>query len=263
MIGRLRGAPAARKAKGAARAVLSVAADVLGVAREMLRWPVRIWMGTAEALGSLILAAWRRVVLPAVRVAWRALKAGVAFGERTVTPARGLTVVALAATIILGASQFRDYRAVQVGAPDYNVNSVAQAPEVDQASPRSAHGAAVFAIAAACLFVTVFAAWRNWRLARLLFFGGLAVVAISLLADVHQGLHLGATGEAYQGTRAVLLGAFWAQLAAGATLVVVGPLLATQLRGERVSRRGRSRRRRASDDIDPKRVSALRPGVGT
>ena len=244
--------------------MLSAAADVLGVAREVLRWPVRIWMGTAEWLGSLILVAWRRAALPALRVAWRVLKVTVAFGERTVTPARGLTVVALAATIILGASQFRDYRAIQVGAPDYtNVDSVAQPPEVDQASPRSAHGVAVFAIAVACLFVTLFAAWRNWRLARLLFVGGVAVVAISLLADVHQGLDLGATGLAYQGTRAVLLGAFWAQLAAGATLIVVGPLLAAQLRGERVARRGRSRRRRASDDIDPKRVSALRPGVGT
>ena len=97
--------------------------------------------GTAEALGSLVLAGWRRAALPALRVSWRALKAGVAVGERTVTPARGLTIVALAATIVLGASQFRDYRAVQVGAPDYaRVESVASAPEVDQArrEPRTA-----------------------------------------------------------------------------------------------------------------------------
>jgi hypothetical protein len=43
---------------------------------------------------------------------------------------------------------------------------VAPAPEVDQQSPRSAHGFTVFAIAVAGLFVTAFAMGRNWRLAR-------------------------------------------------------------------------------------------------
>ena len=39
----------------------------------------------------------------------------------------------------------------------------------------------------------------------------------------------------------MLLGAFWVQLAAGATLIVVGPLLASQLRGERLARTRRAR----------------------
>ena len=91
------------------------------------------------------------------------------FFERTVTPARGLAVVALAATIGLGASQFSDYRAVEIGATSYRaVENLAPAPEVDRQSPRSAHGVTVFAIAVAALFVTVFAIGRNWRLARLL-----------------------------------------------------------------------------------------------
>jgi hypothetical protein len=246
-------------------AVRSIAADALGVARELLRWPARIWMAIAEALGSVFLRVWLRALLPALRVGWRLLRAGLAVAQRTVTPARGLAVVALAATIALGGSQFGDYRAVQVGAPEYaEVSDVAQPPEVDRASPRSAHGVWVFAIAVACLFVTFFAVWRNWRLARLLLFAGLAVVAISLFIDRPEGLELGTAGVAYTGVHAVLLGSFWVQLFAGATLAVVGPLLAAQLRGERAVRSRRSARVRGGDgEVDAKRAPRLRPGVGT
>jgi hypothetical protein len=243
---------------------LSVAADALGVAREILRWPARIWMAVAEALGSVILTAWRAAVLPALRIGLRLLWAALAVGQRTVTPARGLAVVALAATLALGGAQFGDYRAVQVGAPGYvNVSEVAQPPEVDRASPRSAHGVWVFVIAVACLFLTFFAVWRNWRLARLLLFAGLAVIAISLFVDRPEGLELGTAGEAYVGVHAVLLGSFWVQLFAGATLAVVGPLLALQLRGERAGGRRRSRVRTSNGEVESKRAPRLRPGVGT
>ena len=245
------------------RAARSVAVDVLGVAREILRWPARIWMAVAEALGVAILVVWRRALLPALRVAWRSLRAALRWGERTVTPARGLAVAALAATIALGASQFGDYRAVEVGAPAYaQVEDVAPAPQVARAMPSSAHGISVFAIAVASLFVLLFAVWRNWRLARLLLFGGLAVIAISLFVDRPDGLRLGTAGEAYSGAQAVLLGPFWVQLFAGATLVVVGPLLASQLRGERAVRH-RKATGRHEEKAKPKRAPRLRPGVGT
>jgi hypothetical protein len=250
--------------KPLARVARSVAADALGIARELLRWPARIWMATAEALGNVILAAWRRAVLPAWRVAVRIFRVALAFAERKVTPARGLAVVALAATIALGGSQFGDYRAVEVGTPDYaNVENVAQAPQVASSMPRSAHGVSVFAIAVACLFVTVFAVWRNWRLARLLLFLGLAVVAISLFVDRPDGLRLGTAGEAYAGAHAVLLGSYWVQLFSGVTLAVVGPLLALQLRAERAVRSGRPRPRRRDERARSRRAPRLRPGVGT
>src|SRR3954468_19514015 len=98
--------PTGGSRKPLARVARSVAADALGIARELLRWPARIWMATAESLGKVILAAWRRGVLPAWRIALRTLRAALAFAERKVTPARGLAVVALAATITLGGSQF-------------------------------------------------------------------------------------------------------------------------------------------------------------
>jgi hypothetical protein len=244
------------------RAARSVAVDVLGILRELLRWPARIWMSVAEALGKVILAAWVRGVLPAWRVVVRALRVALAFGERTVTPARGLAVVALAATITLGASQFGDYRAVEVGTSAYTkVEQVAQAPQVAKEGPRTAHGVWVFAIAVASLFVTVFAVWRNYRLARLLLFLGLAVVAISLLTDRPEGLRLGVAGDAYAGAQAVLLGPFWVQLFSGVTLAIVGPLLALQLRAQRATRPGRARGR--GERSGTRRAPRLRPGVGT
>src|SRR5215211_7358698 len=126
------------------RAARSVAADVLGVAREIMRWPARIWMAVAEALGAAILAVWRQAVLPALRFGWRWLRVALRWGERTATPARGLAVAALAATVALGASQFADYRAVEVGAPEYaQVENVAPAPQVARAMPSSPHGISV------------------------------------------------------------------------------------------------------------------------
>ena len=259
---RRRGESAAETRAKLVHAAKAVAVDLLGIAREILRWPARIWMTVAEALGKVILAAWMRGVLPTWRVVMRALRVALAFGERTVTPARGLAVVALAATITLGASQFGNYRAVEVGKPAYTkVEDVAQAPQVAKAMPRSAHGIWVFAIAVASLFVTVFAVWRNYRLARLLLFLGLAVVAITLLTDRPEGLRLGTVGEAYAGAQAVLLGPFWVQLFSGATLAIVGPLLALQLRAERAVRRGRAGPH--EERVKSRRAPRLRPGVGT
>ena len=259
---RPRGESAAERRDKLVRAARSVAVDVLGIARELLRWPARIWMTIAEALGKVILAAWVRGVLPAWRVTLRALRVALTFGERTVTPARGLAIVALAATITLGASQFGNYRAVEVGKPAYTkVEEVAQPPQVAKAMPRSAHGIWVFAIAVASLFVTVFAVWRNYRLARLLLFLGLAVVAISLFTDRPAGLRLGTVGEAYAGAQAVLLGPFWVQLFSGVTLAVVGPLLALRLRAERAVGTGRAGRRH--ERAKSRKLPRLRPGVGT
>jgi hypothetical protein len=101
----------------------------------------------------------------------------------------------------------------------------------------------VLAIAAASLLVLGAAVTRNWRLARLLIFLGAAVVAISLAVDAPEGLREGTAGVAFQGARATLLGSFWVQLFSGVTLIVVGPLLALQLRAQRDSRRTGRRHR--------------------
>jgi hypothetical protein len=221
----------------------SLLIDLLGIVREMVAWPARLWMGVAERVGRVVLWVWRRTVYPVLLVIARASAWALHWGEREVTPARGLCVVALAASVALGGSQFADYHAVQVGAPEYqSVAGVAPPPEVDQQSPRSAHGVSVFVLAAVSLFVTVFAAARNWRLARLLLFLGAAVVMIALIGDLPQGLREGSAAIDYEGANAVLLGGFWAELFAGVTLMVVGPLLAVRLRSEREARRAQARR---------------------
>lgn len=164
--------------------------------------------------------------------------------ERLLTSARILVVVALVATVCLGASQLGDYRAVEIGAPEYRgVDSIAQAPELEPRSSRAAHGAWVIAIAAGAALVLALAVARNLRLARLLVFLGAAVVAISILVDAPKGLDEGSVGIAYQGAHAILLGPFWVQLASGVTLIVVGPLLAARPSEGRARRPRRSRRR--------------------
>ena len=133
-----------------------------------------------------------------------------------------------------------------------------------QQSPPAAHGVAVFAIAIAGLFVTVFAMARNWRLARLLIFLGMAAILISLLVDAPQGLREGSVAIDYQGAKAILLGGFWVQLCSAITLAFVGPLLAAQLRSERAARRphrapgARRARRRDLPSARAAQLAALR-----
>jgi hypothetical protein len=166
------------------------------------------------------------------------------FAERHVTPARGLIVVAVAAVISLGAAQFGDYRAVEIGAAEYaGLENNARAPQIDPRSLRSAHGDWVLGIAAVSMLVVAAAVTRNWRVARLLIFLGAAVVAISLAIDAPEGLREGQAGVVFQGAQARLLGSFWVQLFSGVTLMVVGPILALQLRVERDARQARRRGR--------------------
>jgi hypothetical protein len=239
-----------RRPEAFARTLFYAFVDLVAIVREMLARPWRLCLGAAEVAGEIVLSAWETVVLPPLELGLRALRAVLRFGERQVTPGRGLAVVALAATITLGASQFSDYRAVEIGAPAYSgVETVAPAPELGRKSPRSAHGIAVFAIAVAALLVTALAVGGNWRLARLLTVLGVAVILISLLVDAHKGLREGLAATTYEGAKATLLAAFWVQLWSGVTLAVSGPLLAVYLRGDRAARRttNSARRLRRSD----------------
>jgi hypothetical protein len=216
--------------------------DLVAILRQLLVWSGRAWLRAAEVVGEIVLSAWEVAVLPPLELGLRGWRAAVRFGEREVTPARSLAVVALTASITLGASQFRDYRAIDIGAPSYRgVETVAPAPERDRRSPRSAHGVSVLVIAIAALFVAVLAIAANWRLARLLIALGVAVVLISLLVDLRQGLREGLAATTYEGAEATLLGGFWIQLWSGVTLAVSGPLLAVHLREERARRAHRAR----------------------
>jgi hypothetical protein len=245
------GTPAGRSFQLSARAsdglatAGSVLAGLAAIARELLARAAGLWLDLAEVAGELVLTVWETVLLPPLELCLRAVRAAVRLGDRVVTPARALAIVALAAAIAMGASQFSDYRAVEVGAGSYaGLEDAAPAPRMGVETPRSAHGDAVLGIAVAAGFVTALAVWRNRRLARLLFLLGAAVILIALLIDAPKGLREGNVAITYEGAKAILLGGFWVQLSAAVALALAGPLLAAQPEAERARRPHRRRRRR-------------------
>jgi hypothetical protein len=225
-----------------ARAALAALVDVISIVKEAVAIPVQIWLGLAERAGAFVLVAWRRVLAPILLAAYAVIEAGLRWAMRELTPARMVAAVICAAVAALFISQFVDYRAVEVGAPQYSgLSNVAPAPEVASGVSTSAHGVAVFALAVVALPLVAAALRGKWRVARLLIVVGVAVVAISLIVDAPQGLDEGRAALAYEGAKATLLGGFWAQLSAGAVLCVCGPLLAAYLSPQQRSRRWVSR----------------------
>src|SRR4051794_31463142 len=63
-----------------ARTAASALGDVAGIVREMLVWPVRLWLGAAEVIGAGVLAVWRAAVLPALRLVVRVAAWALRFG---------------------------------------------------------------------------------------------------------------------------------------------------------------------------------------
>jgi hypothetical protein len=67
--------------------------------------------------------------------------------------------------------------------------------------------------------------------------------------DAPKGLDEGTTAVAYEGAKATLLGGFWVQLACGALLVALGPLINNLFppRERAADRRGRLARMRTGE----------------
>ena len=181
----------------------------------MLRIPVGLYMRAAEAAGRATLSAWR-FVWPLLQALWRLLVDLFRLAEREVTPLRAALVVAAATAVALALSQFADYRTIAIGTADYaGVDTVAPAPEVDEASAGSAHAwvGLPLALAAIAAVAACAAGYRRaaWWLAPI----GLITIAVSLIVDAPKGLDEGSAAIAYEGASASLLGGFWVQLACG------------------------------------------------
>lgn len=148
--------------------------------------------------------------------------------DRLVTPRRAFTVVALAGAGVLVASQFMDFRAIEIGQPGYlQVQDVATAPRTEVKSPIDTHSfilliAGIVAFAAAALTAV---SGRRVLAAALVFAGGLTL-AVTLAIDMPVGLDIENAELSYSGVKAVLLSGFWLELAAGAVLLVSGVALA-------------------------------------
>jgi len=173
----------------------------------------------------------------------RAIGHAVGLADRTLTPSRALLAVAFVSALLLGWSQFIEYRAVEIGQPGYaEVLDVATPPRTDGRTPIDEHSFLIVAAALAALAGTVLAAGGRRPLAALVVVAsGLLAVGVGLLVDLPAGTEASEIASAYSGAEAVLLAGFWLEIAAGIGLIFCGAMLMT-IRPTR--KRARSPRRR-------------------
>lgn len=227
--------------------------DTAGLARE---WGVRfarrlpgaligVWRVVAR-VGSTVFSLLRELagaVYVAVGAGLRLVRRVLRVAEHVVTPARTVAVVTALAAVLIGVSQFVDYRGVAVGASAYEgIESVAPAPQTDRTEAGSAHAYVLLPVAVLALVALALACAGRWRLGRAIALLGLVGIAVSLAVDVPKGLDEGMAQVAFQGAQAKLVEGFWVQLAGSAVLVVGGILLSRYLRAGREPARPALRR---------------------
>ena len=166
-----------------------------------------------------------------------------------VTPARAAAAVLVAAGACLVASQFIDYRAVEIGQPGYaGLPQVAQAPTVDVRTAGAAHGYLLVPLGVVAVVLGVLALARERRrLGLLVALLGLLATAVILLIDLPAGLDVGSQSSRFAGATAVLEDGFFAELAAAGGMVLAGLLYYARPCRIRISLSGRAasaRRRR-------------------
>jgi len=153
------------------------------------------------------------------------------------------------------ASQFIDYRAVEIGQPGYaDLPGAAPPPTEDVKTAGEAHAYLLVPLGGLAIMLGLLAAGRTRRRLGLAVAGlGLVAVATILLVDLPNGLDAGAQTSRYAGATAVLEDGFYAELAAAAGLLLAGLLyyarpcrIRISLSGRAASGRRRRPRRRAS-----------------
>jgi len=171
------------------------------------------------------------------------------------TPQRALGLVIAAAGVALVASQFIDYRAVEIGQAGYaDLPSAAPPPTEAMKTAGEAHSYLLVPLGALAALLGLLAAGRNRRRLGLAVAGlGLVALATILLVDLPNGLDEGAQTSRFAGATAVLEDGFYAELAAAAGLLIAGLLyyarpcrIRISLSGRAASARRRRPRRRAS-----------------
>jgi hypothetical protein len=176
--------------------------------------------------------------------------------SRVVTPQRAVAAVIVAAGVCLIASQFIDYRGVEIGQPGYAdlPGSIAQAPTVQVRTAGQAHAYLLVPIGLLAIVIGALAGGgRRRRLGLGAAALGLLSLAVILLVDLPNGLDAGAETSRFAGASAALQDGFYAELSAAAALVVAGLLyyarpcrIRTNSSGRAASARRRRPRRRAS-----------------
>jgi hypothetical protein len=211
------------------------------------------------------------LILELARVGLRRLAAVLGVGwvttmgwlRRHVTPRGTVALVAAAAAVLLGVAQFSDYHGVAVDAPNYagEIGRTAPAPLTGTETAGSAHLWILLPVAAAAL-VFVLGAYRgNLRLAAGLVICGVLGLAVAIAIDLPQGLETGREGLAFYGADAELLGGFWVEIFASATLILCGFLLPLYTRDLARRRRRRGARRAARAQSSHPEVGDIEPGL--
>jgi hypothetical protein len=221
-----------------------------GAARRAWTW---LWPRLRPLLAFAFhaLAAGERLL----RRGWALLVQGATAASRVVTPGRAAALVLITAGGLLVASQFIDYRGVEIGQPGYaGLPEVAKAPTVDVRSAGEAHTYLLVPVGLVAMLLGVLAMRRGGRRLGLLVAAlGIVSLAVILLVDLPAGLDEGSQTSRFAGTSAVLEDGFYAELAAAGAMVLAGLLyyarpcrIRINLSGRAVSARRRRPRRRAS-----------------
>ncbi|MGC1165618.1 MAG: hypothetical protein WA862_05875 [Solirubrobacterales bacterium] len=180
---------------------------------------------------------------------------GATRASAVVTPQRAIGVVIVATGACLIASQFLDYRAVEIGQPGYaGLAGVADPPTVDVRTAGDAHSYLLAPLGLIAIALGVLGGARDRRRLGLIVAAlGLVALATILLVDLPDGLDAGTQTSRFAGAEAVLEDGFYAELAAAAALVLAGLLyyarpcrIRTNSSGRAASARRRRPRRRAS-----------------
>ncbi|MGN6203035.1 MAG: hypothetical protein ACTHNY_11615 [Solirubrobacterales bacterium] len=180
----------------------------------------------------------RRICVLLVRAATAA--------SEVLTPARAAGLVLIAAGGLLAASQFIDYRAVEIGQPGYaGLPQVAAVPTEAARTAGEAHAYLLVPIGLAAVVVGFLGLVRERRNLGLLVAAlGLVSIAVILLVDLPAGLDEGAQTSRFAGATAVLEDGFFAELAAAGGMVLAGLLYYARPCRIRISLSGRAARAR-------------------
>jgi len=185
------------------------------------RWAERRARPVGVALFKGLSALERRLLRArdlAIRGATRASAA--------LSPPRAIAAATSGVSACLIASQFVDYRGVEVGQPGYAGLDAATPPTLGIETAGSAHAFLLIPLALLAAALATLAARRDRpKLGRLVFGVGLLCLAVVLLVDLPAGLDEGAQASRFSGATAVLLGGFYAELAAAAGLMLCGALI--------------------------------------
>jgi hypothetical protein len=159
------------------------------------------------------------------------------------TPQRAICLTILASAACLIASQFVEYRAVEIDQPGYAGLAAVAPPKVDARTAGEAHAYLLIPVAllAAALALAALRNERRRGLGRIVFVLGLLSLAVALLIDLPAGLDAGAQTSRFAAATAVIYDGFYAQIAAACGLMLGGALL-SRARKPRLARTQGGRR---------------------